>query len=235
MLINRTHRCRPHLSFVALRRHSLCSFVFHFDPLSSSLNSSLTIPFLPPSPTPNLLASHHDHSGIIRITGTRRRQSWKYRGEAPATPDVEKVLDFLSRSGLKEVELALKEDIIKKNEFGYVYFEKFLFELPLVRISWANFLQLEVGEEATAGGDSFGDRSNSWIVGSDDEIGKTKNSTSPRPHFALAHKTKIPIFPRSGNPYVVITHQCPEKRVRQRHQQRRWLPKRNQLSELKLY
>ncbi|CAL1389271.1 unnamed protein product [Linum trigynum] len=76
-------------------------------------------------------------------------------------PDVEKVLEFLSRSGLKEVELALKEDIIKKNELGSVYFEKFLFELPPVRISWANFLQLEVGEEATAGGDSFGDTSNS--------------------------------------------------------------------------
>ncbi|CAI0443627.1 unnamed protein product [Linum tenue] len=96
-------------------------------------------------------------------------------GEAP---DVEKVLDFLRRSGLKEVELALKEDIIEKNEFGSVDFEKFLFELPPVRISPATFLQVEAGGEDSAGGESFRGRANSGVVSSDDEFVSLGSSTS---------------------------------------------------------
>ncbi|CAI0415861.1 unnamed protein product [Linum tenue] len=91
--------------------------------------------------------------------------------EASAAPDVEKVLDFLRRSGLKEVELALKEDIIEKNELGCVDFEKFLFELPPVRIPPAAFQQSEAGEEDfSAGGRAPRDGSNSGFSSNDDFV-----------------------------------------------------------------
>ncbi|CAI0415914.1 unnamed protein product [Linum tenue] len=98
--------------------------------------------------------------------------------EASAAPGVEKVLDFLRRSGLKEVELALKEDIIEKNELGCVDFEKFLFELPPVRIPPAAFQQSEAGEEDfSAGGRVPRDGSNSGFS-SDDDFVSLGSSTS---------------------------------------------------------
>ncbi|XP_065870960.1 uncharacterized protein [Euphorbia lathyris] len=48
--------------------------------------------------------------------------------------DIEAVLDFLRLNGLKEAELALKQDMIEKNELGCFDFEKFLFVLPPVKI-----------------------------------------------------------------------------------------------------
>ncbi|XP_011035935.1 PREDICTED: uncharacterized protein LOC105133583 isoform X2 [Populus euphratica] len=61
-----------------------------------------------------------------------------------AAPDVEAVLDFLRKNGLKDAELALKEDMNERNtELGSFDFEKFLFVLPPVRIQ-ANGRLLEV-------------------------------------------------------------------------------------------
>ncbi|KAJ6311904.1 hypothetical protein OIU77_013619 [Salix suchowensis] len=63
-----------------------------------------------------------------------------------AVPDVEVVLDFLRKNGLKDAELALKEDMTERNnELGSFDFEKFLFVLPPVRIP-SNGRQLEVDE-----------------------------------------------------------------------------------------
>ncbi|CAK7325866.1 unnamed protein product [Dovyalis caffra] len=60
--------------------------------------------------------------------------------------DVEAVLDFLRKNGLKDAELALKEDMIERNtELGSFDFEKFLFVLPPVRIP-ASVRGLEVEE-----------------------------------------------------------------------------------------
>ncbi|KAJ8763982.1 hypothetical protein K2173_004847 [Erythroxylum novogranatense] len=48
--------------------------------------------------------------------------------------EVEAVINFLRKNGLTEAESALKEDMIEKTELGSFDFEKFLFELPPVRI-----------------------------------------------------------------------------------------------------
>ncbi|CAI0415913.1 unnamed protein product [Linum tenue] len=118
--------------------------------------------------------------------------------EASAAPGVEKVLDFLRRSGLKEVELALKEDIIEKNELGCVDFEKFLFELPPVRIPPAAFQQSEAGEEDfSAGGRVPRDGSNSGFS-SDDDFVSLGSSTSALCSSGYAEFTN-PYGLRSGS------------------------------------
>ena len=91
------------------------------------------------------------------------------------SPTVEAVLDFLRKNGLKEAELALKQDIIEKNELGSFDFEKFLFVLPPVRIP-STFRRPEV----VADGDcrsNEGPRSNSGST-SDDEFVSLGSSTS---------------------------------------------------------
>ncbi|KAJ6429266.1 hypothetical protein OIU84_020819 [Salix udensis] len=67
-----------------------------------------------------------------------------------AVPDVEAVLDFLRKNGLKDAELALKEDMIERsNELGSFDFEKFLFVLPPVRIP-ASVRQMNVEDDGGA-------------------------------------------------------------------------------------
>ncbi|EEF28999.1 ATP binding protein, putative [Ricinus communis] len=88
------------------------------------------------------------------------------------SPDIEAVMDFLRKNGLKEAELALKQDMIEKNELGSFDFEKFLFVLPPVKIP-ASFRPSEV----IAGGGDEGSKSNSGSV-SDDEFVSLGSSTS---------------------------------------------------------
>ncbi|KAJ6726913.1 DUAL SPECIFICITY PROTEIN KINASE [Salix purpurea] len=67
-----------------------------------------------------------------------------------AVPDVEAILDFLRKNGLKDAELALKEDMIERsNELGSFDFEKFLFVLPPVRIP-ASVRQMNVEDDGGA-------------------------------------------------------------------------------------
>ncbi|KAF9676935.1 hypothetical protein SADUNF_Sadunf08G0055000 [Salix dunnii] len=67
-----------------------------------------------------------------------------------AVPDVEAVLEFLRKNGLKDAELALKEDMIERsNELGSFDFEKFLFVLPPVRIP-ASVGQMNVEDDGGA-------------------------------------------------------------------------------------
>lgn len=89
--------------------------------------------------------------------------------------DVEVVLAFLRKNGLKEAELALKEDMIDRNHgLGSFDFEKFLFVLPPVRIP-ATVRRPEMEDGAAAGGE--GSRSNSGSS-SDDEFVSLGSSTS---------------------------------------------------------
>ncbi|KAL9365211.1 hypothetical protein Peur_043084 [Populus x canadensis] len=91
-----------------------------------------------------------------------------------AVPDVEAVLDFLRKNGLRDAELALKEDMIERsNELGSFDFEKFLFVLPPVRVP-ASVRQLDV-EEGGGAVERLGSSSGSP---SDDEFVSLGSSTS---------------------------------------------------------
>ncbi|KAL3581658.1 hypothetical protein D5086_015990 [Populus alba] len=91
-----------------------------------------------------------------------------------AVPDVEAVLDFLRKNGLRDAELALKEDMIERsNELGSFDFEKFLFVLPPVRVP-ASVRQLAVEE----GGGAFERLRSSSGSPSDDEFVSLGSSTS---------------------------------------------------------
>ncbi|KAJ9160339.1 hypothetical protein P3X46_025750 [Hevea brasiliensis] len=91
----------------------------------------------------------------------------------PVFSDVQSVLDFLRKNGLKEAEYALKEDMIEKHELGSFDFEKFLFVLPPVRIP-ASFRRPD--EDGGVGGGE-GSRSSSGS-GSDEEFVSLGSSTS---------------------------------------------------------
>lgn len=91
-----------------------------------------------------------------------------------AVPDVEAVLDFLRKNGLRDAELALKEDMIERsNELGSFDFEKFLFVLPPVRVP-ASVRQLDVEE----GGGAVERLRSSSGSPSDDEFVSLGSSTS---------------------------------------------------------
>ncbi|KAJ6909803.1 hypothetical protein NC652_020713 [Populus alba x Populus x berolinensis] len=91
-----------------------------------------------------------------------------------AVPDVEAVLDFLRKNGLRDAELALKEDMIERsNELGSFDFEKFLFVLPPVRVP-ASVRQLAVEE----GGGAVERLRSSSGSPSDDEFVSLGSSTS---------------------------------------------------------
>lgn len=91
-----------------------------------------------------------------------------------AVPDVEAVLDFLRKNGLRDAELALKEDMIERsNELGSFDFEKFLFVLPPVRVP-ASVRLLAVEE----GGGAVERLRSSSGSPSDDEFVSLGSSTS---------------------------------------------------------
>ncbi|XP_011047150.1 PREDICTED: probable serine/threonine-protein kinase DDB_G0293276 isoform X4 [Populus euphratica] len=91
-----------------------------------------------------------------------------------AVPDMEAVLDFLRKNGLKDAELALKEDMIERsNELGSFDFEKFLFVLPPVRVP-SSVRQLDVEE----GGGAVERLRSSSGSPSDDEFVSLGSSTS---------------------------------------------------------
>lgn len=94
-----------------------------------------------------------------------------------AIADVEAVLEFLRKNGLKEAESALKEDMIERNnELGSFDFEKFLFVLPPVRIP-ASLRRLQVEEGSADDDGDEGLRSTSGST-SYDEFVSLGSSTS---------------------------------------------------------
>ncbi|KAJ6902300.1 serine/threonine-protein kinase clkA isoform X1 [Populus alba x Populus x berolinensis] len=99
-----------------------------------------------------------------------------------AVPDVEAVLDFLRKNGLRDAELALKEDMIERsNELGSFDFEKFLFVLPPVRVP-ASVRQLDVEE----GGGAVERLRSSSGSPSDDEFVSLGSSTSASEVYSSA-------------------------------------------------
>ncbi|KAJ8769417.1 hypothetical protein K2173_002907 [Erythroxylum novogranatense] len=86
--------------------------------------------------------------------------------------ELEAVLEFLRKNGLKESESALKEDMIEKTQLGSFNFEKFLFELPPVRIPAS--LRLRDFDVGIGGEGSRGDSES----GSENEFVSLGSSTS---------------------------------------------------------
>ncbi|XP_044509824.1 probable serine/threonine-protein kinase dyrk1 isoform X2 [Mangifera indica] len=95
---------------------------------------------------------------------------------ACSSSDVEAVMEFLRKNGFKEVESALKEDMMEKCDFGSFDYEKFLFPvLPPVRIP-TTLRRLEV--EENIGGDERSSRSSFVSSDDDDEFVSVGSSTT---------------------------------------------------------
>ncbi|KAK3228959.1 hypothetical protein Dsin_000840 [Dipteronia sinensis] len=85
-----------------------------------------------------------------------------------ADDDVDAVIEFLRKNGLKEAESALKEDMIEKCDLGSFDFEKFLFPvLPPVKIP-ATLRRPDI-EEVNGAERSGGSASGSSSSPSDDD------------------------------------------------------------------